>query len=181
MKTFSSAYAGSVAPGSLEFGESGPSGASFIPRHALSHLCIDPTLPCLPPPPLMLRAQPRLLALGFKLGTGLLHCCWEIPLKRLKSQWWGLIASQQSMGNSSCHFGAGGGGSALAVVSLREPSGSNGMVKNGACQEQGPAEESSMLSNSSLLHLHIHFYSPPSYFLEGRQGRSISKNVSYVG
>lgn len=102
-----------MAPGSLEFGESGPSGASFIPRHALSHLCIDPTLPCLPPPPLMLRAQPRLLALGFKLGTGLLHCCWEIPLKRLKSQWWGLIASQQSMGNSSCHFGAGGGGVGL--------------------------------------------------------------------
>lgn len=177
MKTFSSAYAGSVAPGSLEFGESGPSGTSFIPHHALSHLCIDPTLPCLPPPPLMLRTQPRLLALAFKLGTGLLHCCWEIPLKWLKSQWWGLTASQQSMGSPCSHFGAGGG-LALAVVSLREPFGSNGMVRNGACQEQGPAEESSMLSKSSLLHLHIHFYSPPPYFLEGRQGRCISKNVS---
>ena len=109
MKTFSSVYAGSAVPGSLEFGEGGPSGASFIPRHTPSNSCIDPTQPCLPPPPLTLCTQPWLSALGFKLGTGLLQFCREIALKRLKSQRWGLLTSQQSVGSPSCHFGAGGG------------------------------------------------------------------------
>lgn len=141
MKTFSSAYAGSEVPGSLKFGETGPSGASFIPRHTPSKPCVNPTRPCLPPLSLTPCTQPRLSALGFKLDMGLLQFCWEIPLKWLKSQRWGLLPAKSGQPFPPLR---GGRGLTSAAVSPREPFGSNGVVGSRACQEQGPAEESSM-------------------------------------
>lgn len=109
MKTFSSAYAGSPVPGSLEFGGSGHSGASFIPCHMPSDPCVDPTQPCLLPLSVTSGMQPQLSVLGFKLGMGLLWFCWEIPLRRLKSHQWGLLTSWKSVGSLSRHSGAGAG------------------------------------------------------------------------